>query len=328
VDYTEFSREQLLDRIKSLEMLTQELLNEKEQETRLEYAWTGNLGHWYWNIKTNEVTFNPLKVTTLGYDKSEIPEHVTYQFFTDKLHPEDFQKAMDAMRDHLYGKADVYEIEYRIKAKDGTFKWYYDRGRITQYDNGKPAFLAGIVFDITEKKETQLELEYKNRILSEISSIDGLTKIGNHRTLIEHLKAEIAETSRTSSQLSIALFDIDDFKKVNDSKGHVYGDQVLVDLASIITKSIRGTDFAGRYGGEEFMVIFPNTTLSVASKISERIRQAVEDYNFVDGLRVTISGGTSQYNNETITELVHSADTKLYTAKRNGKNQIVSDAKF
>ncbi len=275
------------------------------------------------------MTFNPLKVTTLGYDKSEIPERVTYQFFTDKLHPEDFQNAMDSMRDHLYGKADVYEIEYRIKAKDGTFKWYYDRGRITQYDeNGKPAFLAGIVFDITEKKETQLELEYKNRILSEISSIDGLTKIGNHRTLIEHLKAEIAETSRTSSQLSIALFDIDDFKKVNDSKGHVYGDQVLVDIASIMKKSIRGTDFVGRYGGEEFMVIFPNTILSVASKISERIRQAVEDYNFVDGLRITISGGTSQYNNETITELVHSADTKLYTAKRNGKNQIVSDAKF
>lgn len=306
-------------------MLTQELLNEKEQETRLEYAWTGNLGHWYWNIKTNEVTFNPLKVTTLGYDKSEIPEHVTYQFFTDKLHPEDYQKAMDTMRDHLYGKADVYEVEYRIKAKDGTFKWYYDRGRITQYDNGKPAFLAGIVFDITEKKETQLELEYKNRILSEMSSIDGLTKIGNHRTLIEHLKAEIAEAIRTNSPLSIAIFDIDDFKKVNDSKGHVYGDQVLVDVASIMKKSIRGTDFTGRYGGEEFMVIFPNTTLSVASKISERIRQAVEGHSLVDGLRITISGGVSQYNSETITELVHSADTRLYSAKRSGKNQIVAD---
>lgn len=324
MDYAEFSREQLLDRVNSLEMLVQELLKEKEQETRLEYAWTGNLGHWYWNIKTNEVNFNPLKVITLGYDKSEIPEHVTYQFFTDKLHPEDYQKAMDAMRDHLFGKADMYEVEYRIKAKDGTFKWYYDRGRITQYDNGKPAFLAGIVFDITEKKETQLELEYKNRVLFEMSSIDGLTKIGNHRSLIEHLKVEIAEASRTSSPLSIALFDIDDFKKVNDSKGHVYGDQVLVDVASIIKKSIRGTDFAGRYGGEEFMVIFSHTTLSVASSISERIRQAVEDYNFVDGLRITISGGASQYNNETITELVHSADKKLYSAKRNGKNMIVA----
>lgn len=326
MDYTELSREQLLDRINELEMLTKELLKEKEQETRLDYAWTGNLGHWYWNIKTNEVTFNPLKVTTLGYDKKDIPEHVTYQFFTDKLHTKDFQKTMDAMRDHLYGKADVYEVEYRIKAKGGTFKWFYDRGKITQYDeNGKPSFLAGIVFDITEKKETQLELEHKNKILSEISSIDGLTKIGNHRTLIEHLKAEIAEASRSSSPLSIAIFDIDDFKKVNDSKGHIYGDQVLVDVAAIMKKYIRGTDFAGRYGGEEFMIIFPNTTLSVASEISERIRKAVEDYNFVDGLKISISGGVGQYNNETVNELVHLTDTNLYKAKRNGKNQIVSE---
>lgn len=306
-------------------MLTQELLKEKEQEAKLEYAWTGNLGHWYWNIKTNEVTFNPLKVTSLGYDKNEIPEQVTYQFFTDKLHPEDYQKTMDAMHNHLYGKAAVYEVEYRIKAKDGTFKWYYDRGKITQFDDkSKPSFVAGIVFDITEKKETQMELEYKNRILSEISSIDGLTKINNHRTLIEHLKAEIAEASRTGSPLSIAIFDIDNFKQVNDSKGHIYGDQVLIDVASIIKKSIRGTDFAGRYGGEEFIVIFPNTTLSVAENISERIRQAVEDHIFAGGLRITISGGISQYKNEMITELVHLADTKLYIAKRNGKNKIVS----
>ena len=320
------STEQLLDRIKNLEMLTRELLKEKEQETRLEYAWTGNLGHWYWNIKTNEVTFNPLKVTTLGYDKNEIPEHVTYQYFTDKLHPDDLPIAMDAMRNHLYGKSEVYEVEYRIMTKDGSFKWYYDRGRITQYDDaGKPMFLAGIVFDVTDKKEMQLELEYKNRILSEMSSIDGLTKIANHRTLIEYLKTAMAEASRTRGPLSIAIFDIDDFKKVNDSKGHVYGDQVLVDVASILTKSIRETDFAGRYGGEEFMVIFPNTTLAVAGKISERIRKAVEDYFFVDGLKIYISGGVSQYNNEVITEFVHAADTRLYQAKSNGKNQVVSD---
>ncbi|HNT96037.1 MAG TPA: sensor domain-containing diguanylate cyclase, partial [Thermotogota bacterium] len=326
LEYKDFSKEQLLERIKSLERLTRELLREKEQETRIEYAWTGNLGHWYWDIKTNEVTFNPLKVITLGYDRGELPERVTYQFFTDKLHPEDLPKTMDAMRDHLYGKAEVYEAEYRIKAKDGTYRWYYDRGKITQHDeNGKPLFLAGIVFDITEKKKAQTELEYKNRILSEMSSVDGLTKICNHRSLIEHLKAEMAESSRTGAPLSIAIFDIDDFKKVNDTKGHVYGDQVLVDVAAIMKNSIRGTDFAGRYGGEEFMVIFTNTDLSVAKKISERIRQAVEKFHFVDGLPVTISGGVSRYDQETITELVHSADTKLYTAKRNGKNRVVSE---
>jgi len=251
LDYSDFSREQLLARIESLELLTQELLKEKEQDTMLEYAWSGNLGHWYWNVQTNEVTFNPLKVTTLGYDKNEIPENVDYQFFTDKLHPEDFNKAMDAMRDHLYGKADVYEVEYRIRAKDGKYKWYYDRGKITRYDdNNKPVFLAGIVFDITEKKEIQLELEQKNRILAEISSLDGLTKIGNHRMLIEHLKSEAADASRTGKPLSIAIFDIDDFKKVNDSKGHVYGDQVLVDVASIMKKLIRSSSAGFPYSIE------------------------------------------------------------------------------
>jgi len=180
------------------------------------------------------------------------------------------------------------------------------------------------VFDITEKKETQLELEYKNRILFELSSIDELTKISNHRTLMDRLNAEMTEAGRTSSPLSIAIFDIDDFKKVNDSKGHVFGDQVLVDVATILKKSIRGTDLVGRYGGEEFMIIFSNTSIDVAKKISERIRQAVENYEFIDGLRITISGGVGQYSSETILELIHLADTGLYRAKRNGKNQIVS----
>ncbi len=324
MNYANYSREQLLARIESLEMLTTELLKEKEQETRLEYAWTGNLGHWYWNIKTNEVTFNPLKVTTLGYDMSELPEHITYQFFTEKVHPEDYPKTMDAMRDHLYGKVEVYEVEYRIKSKDGTFKWYYDRGKVTQFDDsGKPKFLAGIVFDITEKKKMQMELEQENRILFEISSIDGLTKIGNHRTLIERLKAEIADASRAGNPLSIAIFDVDDFKQVNDSKGHVYGDQVLVDVASIMKRSIRETDVAGRYGGEEFMVIFPNTPLSEARKITERIRQAIATHDFVDGLKITVSGGIGQYKNETTTQFIHSVDASLYKAKRNGKNRIV-----
>ena len=80
------------------------------------------MGHWYWNFKTNNVTFNHLKITTLGYTEEEIPEKVDYQFFTEKLHPEDYQKTMDAMLDHMYGKSSVYEVEYRIKTKEGAYK--------------------------------------------------------------------------------------------------------------------------------------------------------------------------------------------------------------
>ncbi len=269
MNYTNFTKEQLLDRIKELEVLTQEMLKEKEQETKLEYAWTGNLGHWYWNIRTNAVKFNPLKVTALGYEESEIPEYVTYQFFIDKLHPEDYQKVMDIMRNHLDGKAEVYEAEYRIQTKDGNYKWYY-------------------------------------------------------RILMEHLKSGTAEAARTGNPLSIAMFDIDDFKRVNDSKGYVSGDKVLVDIADIIKSSIRETDFARRYGGEEFMVIFPNTDLSEAKKISERIRQAVENHQFPEGLSVIISGGIKQYRAADLTDFIHEADTNLYKAKQNGKNQVVA----
>lgn len=155
-DYSNYSVDQLIARIEELEMLNHELLKEKEQETKLEFSWSGNLGHWYWNLVTNTVTFDPLKIIALGYKKEEIPENVTYQFFTERLHPDDYEKTMQAMKDHLYGNADVYEVEYRIRMNTGEYKWYYDRGRITQYsEDGKPIFIAGIVFDITEKKNSQ-----------------------------------------------------------------------------------------------------------------------------------------------------------------------------
>lgn len=89
MDYSAYSRDMLLERIEELEILNQELLKEKENEINLDHAWTGNLGHWYWNVKT------------------------------DLLHPDDYPKAMEAMKDHLYGKASVYEVEYRIRTKTG-----------------------------------------------------------------------------------------------------------------------------------------------------------------------------------------------------------------
>ncbi len=169
----------------------------------------------------------------------------------------------------------------------------------------------------------EMDLAQKNKILQEMSSLDGLTKISNHRTLVEHLKACISDAVRTGSPMSIAIFDIDDFKKVNDTRGHVFGDQVLARVAAIINGSIRGADLAGRYGGEEFMVLFPDTGLEQAAKVSERIRQVIADYAFEEGMRVTVSGGVKQYTGETPAELIHAADIRLYQAKKNGKNQIV-----
>ncbi|KAF5030236.1 PAS fold protein [anaerobic digester metagenome] len=154
MDYSSYTREQLIELVDELQMLNKELLNEKIQANKLEFAWSGNLGHWYLNLKTKSVVFNPLKIQVLGYSMEELSERITYDFFTDKLHPEDYQRTMAAMRNHIAGKTGVYECEYRIQAKDGSYKWFYDRGKITQRAaSGKPEFVAGIVFDITEKKK-------------------------------------------------------------------------------------------------------------------------------------------------------------------------------
>ncbi len=109
--YEEMTREELIRKIESLELLNNQLLTEKEQEAALDYAWSGNLGHWYWNVADNQVTFNPLKVTTLGYEVNEVPRQVPFQFFTGLLHPDDYEAVMNVMRDHLQGRAMVYEVE-------------------------------------------------------------------------------------------------------------------------------------------------------------------------------------------------------------------------
>lgn len=323
MNYEKLSKEELLEKVYYLESLNKELLKEKEQETKLEYAWTGNLGHWYWNSKENNVEFNHLKITTLGYTEDEIPEKISYQFFTDKLHPDDYEKTMDVMRDHLLGKVSVYEVEYRIRCKNGNYKWYYDIGKITQYDSeGNPLLIAGIVFDITRKKSMELELKNKNKILMQQALFDELTGMYNYRAIKGYLDFQVKESKNNKKDLSIIILDLDKFKRLNDTKGHLFGNEILTKVSNIIKENIRENDMVGRFGGEEFIVILPETKLNTAVMIAEKIRKAIEKNNFCD-IKVTISGGVKQLKNEDVISLIGGADKNLYMAKESGRNKII-----
>lgn len=320
------SYESLLARVKELEVLNKELLEQKALEDRLDYAWAGNLGHWYLNLKTQVVVFNPLKLTSLGYAIDEIETPVRFSFFTSKLHPEDYLKAMNAMRDHMAGKVPVYEIEYRIRHKDGSYKWFHDRGKITQSDeDGSPVLVSGIVFDITKQKENEIFLLAMNQRLEIDSMTDPLTKITNRRAIFKELEAQMVACKLNKQPLSIVMFDIDHFKRINDTKGHVFGDVILQSIAQIIQGRMRGLDTVGRYGGEEFLVILPNTTLDNAALFANSIRETIEKHPFPDGQKVTISGGVSLYQGQDELPFVDSADRRLYQAKSRGRNLIVKE---
>ena len=168
---------------KELRLENQRLKRELDTITeRLELSLSaGNLAWWDWDVKANRVTFNELKVKMLGYEMSDF-ENVGYQAFTDLLHPDDHEKAMQAMRDHLSGEKELYEVEYRIKTSTGEYKWFYDRGSATDYDEeGKPLRLKGIVFDITERKRAEMVreqlIEKLKKSLKEIKTLRGIVPI-------------------------------------------------------------------------------------------------------------------------------------------------------
>lgn len=158
------------------------------------------------------------------------------------------------------------------------------------------------------------------------SRYDALTSLLNRRTLMETLDTEIRRSKRYGNPLSIAMMDVDHFKSVNDTFGHPAGDQVLSAIAGIISENIRDIDAAGRYGGEEFIIVMPESTRQQAVILSERLRKNVADYDMeLDGRIVTVSTGIAQYcPNESIENFISRADKYLYQAKQMGRNKTCS----
>ena len=162
----------------------------------------------------------------------------------------------------------------------------------------------------------------------ESASRDALTQVYNKRFFLEQLESEYAYAIRHASDLSLLMFDIDHFKNINDTYGHLAGDYVLSELTRVVTPSIRIEDTFARYGGEEFVLLSRNA-MAAAVNVGERLRHSIEQHSFVhDGqvIRVTVSLGVCALPNSAIhtpEELIAASDKALYEAKRGGRNRLV-----
>jgi len=170
--------------------------------------------------------------------------------------------------------------------------------------------------DVTERKN--------------LSIIDPLTKLHNRRSFQETINNEIHRANRYKHDLTLLIIDIDHFKRINDTYGHKYGDEVLKKIGKTFIKNTRKSDTVARYGGEEFTIIFPETNLEGAKDKGEIIRLAVRKTHFQPSRgnieKITISLGTSQYKpNENAHSLIQRADENLYRAKREGRDRQCTD---
>ena len=172
------------------------------------------------------------------------------------------------------------------------------------------------------------ELEEKNRLLEELVIRDNLTKLYNRNKLDEVLICESNRTNRYNSTFGIIILDIDHFKDVNDTYGHLMGDKILKEFASILESNSRKTDTIGRWGGEEFMIICPETDINEAIKVAENLRLKIENHKFPIINSKTSSFGVTVYmKGDDHKSIVARADEALYCAKTNGRNRVEALAK-
>jgi diguanylate cyclase (GGDEF)-like protein/PAS domain S-box-containing protein len=317
----------------------------RESEERLAAVMEGSqLGYSDWNIQTGEVLRNERWAGMLGYTLNELKS--TYQQWQDLIHPDDRAAALQARQDHLDGKIPIHRDEYRLRAKDGTYRWILDQGRIIEHDpQGHPLRLTATHTDITSRKQAEAELRQAKDALEmthkkleqafareqQLARIDALTGVNNRRYLFELAEHEFNAAIRYRPPLSVLMFDVDDFKLINDNFGHAIGDQALQHLTQVVRTKLRSADVIGRYGGDEFIVLLPQTSAQEARPLAERIHASIAAIHMETDkgpLTLTISLGIAQtiYSTsepDSVESLLLRADQALYAAKQAGRNRTV-----
>lgn len=306
-------------------------------------------GIWDWNANTGFVYRNPGWYQMLGYE----PHSLGNTVFTweSVIHPEDLERVMAHFDDYLNGIVAEYCIEYRCKTRQEGYVWIEDRGHIVARNaDGSVARMIGAHRDIHARKLLLEQLEQRTHTLEHLvadrtgelqrvnaqlqaqleenrrlAETDGLTGAANRYAIEKSLQSECDRSQRFNHPLSLLLMDMDNFKSINDRLGHAAGDQTLIGLVALIRPQLREIDLLGRWGGDEFMVVLPNTPLSEAHVVASKIQVLLQTHPLVGDELGSVSIGLAQYQrHDTPQQLMVRADRALYQAKRQGKNQICS----
>lgn len=235
------------------------------------------------------------------------------------VHPDDRAAFRDALEDILKGES--RKMDFRVRHKDGTIYYLESWGTAILDHKGEVVRCIGMWHDISDRIRLIRDLD-------KIAVTDPLTQIYNRRYFYKRAHEELDRVRRSGHSFSLVLFDIDLFKNVNDTYGHIVGDKVLFELAQICQKELRNQDIFARYGGEEFIILLPETDIDAALKIAERLREVVANKTFTFDeikLTITISLGISNGNNIEqlkVDTILHQADQALYQSKDVGRNRV------
>jgi diguanylate cyclase (GGDEF)-like protein/PAS domain S-box-containing protein len=258
-------------------------------------------------------TINPAWTALLGLTQKQL----VGARLAELVHPEDRVATESALRDLVQG---VTAVTFEARLRSGDAEWHWIRWKAAPSEDRSAIHAAAS--DVSGERTTIEELERR-------ASIDSLTGVLTRRALFDRLATEFERARRYGSPLAVAVLDLDHFKLVNDRHGHVMGDALLRRLGQLLKKSVRTSDAAGRFGGDEFILVLPESDLAGAKQTAERVQELLEKEGTValpDGrmLRLRASLGVSELTPDVtdLAMLVARADASLYRAKRAGRNRI------
>lgn len=323
--------------------MSEEDFNKDRLELALEAA---GLDLWENDLVSGEVTRKALKTfAELGYSEKESFAYMADMFSI--VHPDDIPAIRAAINDHLTGATPQYRSEFRLLAKNGSWIWYANYGKIMKSSGAHHGQrFIGVTFNINDRKcqENELRLinlklaeqnellESMNITLQSLSTSDPLTRLPNRRLLLERLQQALVSRMRTGQTGALLFIDIDNFKALNDTLGHDKGDLMLQQVAKRLESCVRGSDTIARIGGDEFVVMLehlskaPLEAAAQTEAVGEKIRETLSQPYQLDLYEYHSSSsiGATLFNEDrqTVEELLKQTDIAMYQAKKAGRNTV------
>ena len=285
----------------------------------------GNIGLWDWKAGGGEMALNERYYQIMGYKSGEL--HLSFQEWKSHVHPEDLIPALESLYKCYNGDSDFFEIEYRMLSKTGDWIWVHDRGEVSERDEDGKAFrILGTHIDITSRRLVEEALRESQELYRKLATTDMLTGVMNRYSLNHILSVEMERAMRYGKTLSFIMFDLDDLKRINDTLGHLAGDTALKSVASFVSSRIRKSDSLGRWGGDEFLIVTPETDLKGAVDMAAKLQKGLRELEFpeIGELSISIGVSSKKENDSSYDDILRRADKALYESKARGKNTVTA----
>ncbi len=283
-----------------------------------------DIGHWWLDVDTQTIRWSRGVFSIFGLPEGSPPP---LEAAINAYHPEDRHIVTENLEKAIEDRQG-FEFKARIIRPDGEVRHVRSRGELDHHSDRDRMGLFGIVQDVTQQVTHELSITEARSRAEEaalsakiLAETDQLTQIPNRRRVTADLTNAVMTSRSDGNAVSVALFDIDHFKRVNDTFGHQMGDEVLKRVAETATAAVRAGDIVGRFGGEEFVIVLPNTTAKTAMLIAERVRMAIEKAGTTPAVTISV-GVAERTQKEDVESLLRGADQALYLAKREGRNTV------